>query len=92
MAESTPSNESERTMRLRGTDVDRYLSRDLDERRLSAMDARVSTSLSLTELLAQQAMEEVGWERRGLLGRLVRVGRPSEARPAPAIQEQAKAA
>jgi hypothetical protein len=66
-------------MHLPTADIDRYLSRDLDERTLTTMDAQVSVSLPWTELLAQRAMEQAGWERRGLLGRLVRVEHRGEA-------------
>jgi hypothetical protein len=70
-------------MHLHAPDIDRYIRRDLDERTLTAMDAQVSVSLPWAQLLAHQAMEEAGWERRGLLGRLVRVDGRVEARPAP---------
>jgi hypothetical protein len=62
-------------MHLRAPDIDGYLRRDLDERTLTAVDAQVSVCLPWTRLLAQRAMERTGWERRGLLGRLVRVER-----------------
>jgi hypothetical protein len=62
-------------MHLRAPDIDRYLRRDLDERTLRTVDAQVSVCLPWTRLLAQRAMEQTGWERRGLLGRLVRVER-----------------
>ena len=79
-------------MHLRAPDIDRYLSRDLDEQTLTTMDAQVSVSLPWAQLLAHHAMEEAGWERRGLLGRLVRVDRRDEAAPASAEPERAKAA
>ncbi len=62
-------------MHLRAPDIDRYLRRDLDERTLTTMDAQVSVCLPWTRLLARRAMEQTGWERRGLLGRLVQVER-----------------
>jgi hypothetical protein len=62
-------------MHLRAPDIDRYLRRDLDERTLTTVDAQVSVCLPWNQLLAQRAMERTGWERRGLLGRLVRVER-----------------
>jgi hypothetical protein len=79
-------------MHLPARDIDRYLGRDLDERTLSTMDAQVSVSLPWTELLAQRAMEQAGWERRGLLGRLVRVEHRGEARRPEAQPEQVRAA
>jgi hypothetical protein len=68
-------------MHLRAPDIHRYLRRELDEQTLTAVDAQVSVCLPWTQLLAQRAMEQAGWERRGLLGRLVRVDRRGEARP-----------
>jgi hypothetical protein len=79
-------------MHLRTSDVDRYLSRELDDRTLTTVDAQLSVCLPWTELVAHRAMEQAGWERRGVLGRLVRVDRPSEAKPARTQLERAKAA
>jgi hypothetical protein len=62
-------------MHLRAPDIHHYLRRDLDERTLNAVDAQVSVCLPWNQLVAQRAMEQTGWERRGLLGRLVRVER-----------------
>jgi hypothetical protein len=62
-------------MHLRAPDIDRYIRRDLDEPTLTTVDAQVSVCLPWTQLLAQRAMEQTRWERRGLLGRLVRVER-----------------
>lgn len=69
-------------MHLRAPDIDRYLDRDLDEPTLTTVDAQVSVCLPWTQLVAQRAMEQTGWERRGLLGRLVRIERRREARAA----------
>jgi hypothetical protein len=60
-------------MHLDKREIQGYLRRDLDERKLSAMDAQASVSLPWTLLLAGRAMDQTGWERRGPLGRLVRV-------------------
>ena len=60
-------------MHLRAPDIGRYLNRDLDERTLTAMDAQLSVSLPWAQVVAHHAMEEADWERRGFLGRLVRV-------------------
>jgi hypothetical protein len=60
-------------MHLHAPDIDRYLRRDLDDRTLTTMDAQVSVCLPWTQVVAQRAMEQTGWERRGVLGRLVRV-------------------
>jgi hypothetical protein len=62
-------------MHLNQRDIRRYLGRDLDQRTLAAMDAQTSVSLPWTLLLARRGLDEAGWERRGLLGRLVRVER-----------------
>jgi hypothetical protein len=62
-------------MHLRAPDIDRYLRRELDERTLTTVDAQVSVCLPWNQLVAQRAMERTGWERRGFLGRLVRVER-----------------
>jgi hypothetical protein len=67
-------------MHLRAPEINRYLDRDLDERALAAVDAQVSVCLPWTELLAQRAMEQASWERRGFLGRLRRVDRPRDDR------------
>ncbi len=60
-------------MHLRAPEIDRYLGRDLDERTLTAMDTQASVSLPWTQVLAGRAMNQTRWERRGFLGRLVRV-------------------
>ncbi len=62
-------------MHLHQRDIGRYLGRELDERTLLAMDTQASVDLPWNMLLAGRAMDEAVWERRGLLGRLVRVDR-----------------
>jgi hypothetical protein len=54
--------------------IQRYAQRDLPGRQLAALDRHVSTCLLCTQALAADTTTE--WERRGLLGRLVRVERP----------------
>jgi hypothetical protein len=66
-------------MHLGHTDIDRYLTRDLDEPTLAAIDAQASVSLPWTRLLARRGMDQARWERRGVLGRLVRVDRKDPA-------------
>jgi hypothetical protein len=61
-------------MHARTRDIDRYLDGELDQRTTTALDAQASVSLPWNQLLARRAMEQARWERRGLLGRLVRVG------------------
>ena len=60
-------------MHLDNHEIEGYLGRELDERTLSTMDAQASVSLPWTLLLASRAMDQTRWERRGPLGRLVRV-------------------
>jgi predicted alpha/beta-fold hydrolase len=60
-------------MHLHHPDIQRYLDGELDESTAAAMDAQASVSLPWTLLLANRAMDQTRWERRGLLGRLVRV-------------------
>jgi hypothetical protein len=62
-------------MHLHQRDIPSYLGRRLDQRTLEAMDAQASVSLPWALLLAGRGLDETGWERRGLLGRLVRVDR-----------------
>lgn len=80
-------------MHLRAPEIHRYLDRDLDDRALAAVGPQVSVSLPWIELLAHRAMEQASWERRGLLGRLVRVDAPQGEGSAQAEQsERAEAA
>jgi hypothetical protein len=79
-------------MHLRAPEIHRYLDRDLDERALAVVDAQVSVCLPWTALLAQRAMEQASWERRGLLGRLVRVDPPRDEGSGRAQQPEPAAA
>jgi len=56
------------------------------------MDAQASVSLPWNQVLAQRAMEQTGWERRGFLGRLVQVEPRDEVSSPQAQEEQARAA
>jgi hypothetical protein len=47
--------------------------RDLPPATLDAIDAHVSNCLFCAHTLADQTANSTNWERRGLLGRLVRV-------------------
>ena len=60
-------------MHLQQRDIQSYIGRDLDDETLATMDAQASVSLPWTLLLANRAMDQTRWERRGPLGRLVRV-------------------
>ena len=65
---------------------DLYLARELPEPTLQAIDLHVSSCLSCAERLTDASLAAGRWERRGLLGRLVRV-EPVVAEPA--IEEEA---
>ena len=72
-------------------DIDRYINRELDGEALGRIDAHVSGCLACATALSERGSAADRWERRGLLGRLVRVS-PPEALPAIAEQEEAAAA
>jgi len=65
-------------MHIYGNLMQSYVKRDLPGRHLAALDAHVANCLSCAQVLAGQATATVEWERRGWLGRLVRVERPRE--------------
>jgi hypothetical protein len=60
-------------MHLYDDTLERYLARNLPQRTLSALDAHVSNCLFCAHALADRQALTARWERRGLLGRLVRV-------------------
>jgi hypothetical protein len=59
-------------MHLYGDILSNYVSRDLPPETLSAIDAHVSNCLFCAHTLADETAASTDWERRGLLGRLVR--------------------
>lgn len=59
-------------MHLYGQVLDNYVARDLPPQTLAAIDVHVSNCLFCTHTLANGTVASTGWERRGLLGRLVR--------------------
>jgi hypothetical protein len=59
-------------MHLYGEVLDNYVRRDLPAQTLDAIDLHVSNCLLCTHTLASGTAVPTGWERRGLLGRLVR--------------------
>ena len=59
-------------MHLYGQVLDNYVTRDLPPQTLDAIDLHVSNCLSCAHTLATGTAASTGWERRGLLGRLVR--------------------
>jgi hypothetical protein len=59
-------------MHLYGDVLDNYVTRDLPPQTLAVIDAHVSNCLFCAHTLASGTAASNGWERRGLLGRLVR--------------------
>jgi hypothetical protein len=59
-------------MHLHGEVLDNYVNRDLPVKTLDAIDQHVSNCLSCAHTLAGGTAASTSWERRGLLGRLVR--------------------
>jgi hypothetical protein len=59
-------------MHLHGNVLDNYVRRDLPAQTLDAIDQHVSNCLFCAHTLANGTATSTGWERRGLLGRLVR--------------------
>jgi hypothetical protein len=60
-------------MHLYGDILESYVARDLPPATLEAIDAHVSNCLFCAHTLAAETAASTRWERRGLLGRLVRV-------------------
>ena len=59
-------------MHLHGQVLDKYVARELPPQTLDAIDVHVSNCLFCAHMLATGTAASTGWERRGLLGRLVR--------------------
>ena len=64
-------------MHLYGNTLERYVTRDLPQEQLVVLDSHVSNCMFCAHGLADQAVMSTAWERRGWLGRLVRVEAPS---------------
>lgn len=64
-------------MHLYGDILEHYLARELPPQTLAAIDTHVSNCLFCAHALAAQGSVSTGWERRGWLGRLVRVDAPA---------------
>jgi hypothetical protein len=80
-------------MHLHGEQLERYERRELPRSELAAIDAHISGCLHCSRSLAQAAAASERWERRGWLGRLVRVEEPQTlASPAAEDAAAAKAA
>jgi hypothetical protein len=76
-------------MHLREDQLERYGKRDLPQAVLAAIDAHVSGCLYCSRSLAQAAAASERWERRGWLGRLVRVTEAQTIAAAPVEEESA---
>ena len=59
-------------MHLYGKVLYNYVARDLPPQTLDAIDVHVSNCLFCAHTLASETATSTTWERRGLLGRLVR--------------------
>ncbi len=64
-------------MHLYGDTLESYVARKLPAPTLAAIDAHVSNCLFCAHALADQGSVSNRWERRGWLGRLVRVDDPA---------------
>jgi hypothetical protein len=60
-------------MHVYGDTLRNYVARELPPRTLDAIDTHVSNCLFCAHALAGATQARTSWERRGLLGRLVRV-------------------
>jgi hypothetical protein len=60
-------------MHLYGDTLERYVKRELSDAQLAALDAHVSNCMFCAHGLADESVLATSWERRGWLGRLVRV-------------------
>jgi hypothetical protein len=63
-------------MHLYGDTLDNYVARTLPAQTLAAIDGHVSNCLFCAHALAEEVSASTQWERRGRLGRLVRVEEP----------------
>jgi len=59
-------------LHLHGDTLKNYVARELPPRTLDAIDVHVSNCLSRAHAIAGETAATTGWERRGLLGRLLR--------------------
>ena len=63
-------------MHIYGDTLERYVARELPQQQLAALDSHVTNCLFCAHGLADQTALSTAWERRGWLGRLVRVDAP----------------
>jgi hypothetical protein len=77
-------------MHIYGDILSKYRARELPQSRLSVLDAHISNCLFCAHALAEKAGATTTWERRGLLGRLVRVeSQTSDTGPAEELEARA---
>jgi hypothetical protein len=69
-------------MHFDGTTFDRYLAGTLPDAGVREIDNHLLTCLPCTLALEASALDPERWERRGLLGRLVRVAPAAAEEPA----------
>jgi hypothetical protein len=62
-----------KSMHLYGETLEGYVTRALPSQRLAALDAHVSNCLFCAHTLADTSVASTRWQRRGWLGRLVRL-------------------
>jgi hypothetical protein len=72
--------------------IDSYLGRELDDATLATIDGHLAGCFACATALSERASASASWERRGLLGRLVRVERRLLAMPVRPESEQETAA
>lgn len=60
-------------MHLYGSTLNRYVTRELSPAELTALDNHVGNCLPCARAIAGQGLASGRWERRGMLGRLVRL-------------------
>ena len=78
-------------MHIYGDTRERYAARDLPRTQLAAIDAHVSNCMFCAHAFAEAGAATATWERRGWLGRLVRVEveTPVEGSPGEALERAA---
>jgi hypothetical protein len=78
-------------MHLHGETLERYVAADLPAGELATLDEHISNCIFCAAAFAREGAAAEQWERRGLLGRLVRV-EPEHAAPTLADDFEARAA
>jgi hypothetical protein len=71
--------------------IDAYIDREVDGETLAEIDAHVSGCLACATALSERSSAADRWDRRGLLGRLVRVPPAERIASVPELEEAAAA-